>query len=240
MELPRWSRVLLKVSGEAFAGDRDFGFDRPAIARIAKEISDAHTTGVDIAVVVGGGNVLRGAAASEAGGDRSAADSIGMLATVQNSLALQEALERLGVDTRVQTAIAMSQVAEPFIRRRAIRHLEKGRVVILAAGTGNPYFSTDTAAALRALEIRAGAVLKATNVDGVYDKDPRSNPDARRFTTIDYDYCIEHKLGVMDTTAFALCSENDLPIVVFDLAGPNNVRRAVLGEEIGTLVGRGL
>jgi uridylate kinase len=237
--VPRWGRVLLKVSGRAFAGDRDFGFDREAIATIAQEIADAHATGVDIAVVIGGGNVLRGVTAAGSGSDRSAADSIGMLATVQNSLALQEALERIGIETRVQTAIAMSQVAEPFIRRRAIRHLEKKRVVILAAGTGNPYFSTDTAAALRALEIRADAVLKATNVDGVYDMDPRKHAEAQRFTTIDYDYCIEHKLGVMDITAFTMCAQNDLPIVVFDLAGAGNVRRAVLGEDVGTVVGRG-
>lgn len=237
--MPRWGRVLLKVSGEAFAGDRDFGFDPAAIARIAGEVGDAHATGVGIAVVIGGGNVLRGAtAAAEQGRDRSAADSIGMLATVQNSLALQEALERIGVDTRVQTAIAMSQVAEPFIRRRAIRHLEKGRVVILAAGTGNPFFSTDTAAALRALEIKAEAVLKATNVDAVYDSDPRRNPNAQRFTSLSYDYCIDHQLGVMDMTAFTMCREHDVPIVVFDLAIPGNVRRAVLGEAVGTVVGR--
>jgi uridylate kinase len=195
-------------------------------------------SGVEVAIVVGGGNIMRGAIAAESGMDRVAADSIGMLATVQNALALQDALEKLNIDTRVQTAIAMSTLAEPFIRRRAIRHLEKKRVVILAAGTGNPYFSTDTAAVLRALEIKAGAVLKATNVDGVYDKDPNKFPDAKRFTSLDYDYCIENRLGVMDLTAFTLCEENNLPIVVFNLAGEGNVRRVVFGDEIGTVVGR--
>lgn len=234
----RWPRVLLKLSGEALAGERGFGFDTVAIDTIAQEIGEARATGVEIAIVVGGGNVLRGARAAERGSDRSAADSIGMLATVQNGLALQEALERLGHDTRLQSAITMSAVAEPFIRRRAIRHLEKGRIVILSAGTGNPYFSTDTAAALRALEVRAQAVLKATNVDGIYDRDPRKHPDARRYQRLTFDQCIEQKLGVMDLTAFTLCAENDLPVVVFDLGTPGNVRRAVLGEDVGTLVGR--
>lgn len=235
---PRWSRVLVKLSGEAFAGEQDFGFDPFAVKYLAGEVSLAQRAGVQVAVVVGGGNILRGAQAAEAGMERIAADSIGMLATVQNALALQDALEKLGVDTRVQTAIAMSTLAEPFIRRRAIRHLEKGRVVILAAGTGNPYFSTDTAAVLRALEIKAEAVLKATNVDGVYDNDPHRDPNAVRFDRLDYDYCIEHKLGVMDMTAFALCAENDLPIVVFSAAGEGNVRRVVMGESIGTVVSR--
>lgn len=230
--------MLLKLSGEAFAGKLQHGFDGEAISYIAGEVRSAVDIGVQVAIVVGGGNILRGAVAAGNGADRTAADSIGMLATIQNGLALQEALERIGVDTRLQTAIQMSQVAEPFIRRRAIRHLEKGRVVILAAGTGNPYFSTDTAAALRALEVKAGAVLKATNVDGVYDRDPRKFPDARKYETLDYDACITNRLGVMDMTAFALCSENDLPIVVFNLAGAGNVRRAVLGEPVGTVVGR--
>jgi uridylate kinase len=189
-----------------------------------------------MAVVVGGGNIMRGVIAAESGMDRVTADSIGMLATVQNALALQDALEKMGVQTRVQTAITMSDLAEPFIRRRAIRHLEKGRVVILAGGTGNPYFSTDTAAALRALEIKAEAVLKATNVDGIYDKDPNRYTDAVRFETLQYDYCIENRLGVMDTTAFALCQENDLPIVVFRLGSDGNTRRVVSGDPIGTLV----
>jgi len=236
MSEPRWPRVLLKLSGEMFAGDRDFGFDPPTIKSIAAEVASVHNTGVEIAIVVGGGNIMRGAIAAESGMDRVAADSIGMLATVQNALALQDALEKLGVDTRVQTAIAMSTLAEPFIRRRAMRHLEKKRVVILAAGTGNPYFSTDTAAVLRALEIKAGAVLKATNVDGVYDKDPNKFADAKRFTELDYRYCIEHRLGVMDLTAFTMCEENKLPIVVFNLAGEGNVKKALFGNEIGTVV----
>jgi uridylate kinase len=234
----RWRRVVLKLSGEAFAGPLDFGFDPDTVRRIAGEVAEGARVGAEIAVVVGGGNILRGAVASASGMDRVTADHIGMMATVQNALALQDALEKLGVVTRVQTAIAMTDLAEPFIRRRAIRHLEKGRVVILAAGTGNPYFSTDTAAALRALEIKAEAVLKATNVDGIYDKDPRRFPDAQRFEALDYAYCIEHRLGVMDTTAFTLCEENDLPIVVFGLAGEGSVRRVLEGEPIGTVVGR--
>jgi uridylate kinase len=238
METPRWPRILLKLSGEMFAGGKDFGFDPPTVKSIAREVAAVEQSGVEVAIVVGGGNIMRGAIAAESGMDRVAADSIGMLATVQNALALQDALEKLNIDTRVQTAIAMSTLAEPFIRRRAIRHLEKKRVVILAAGTGNPYFSTDTAAVLRALEIKAGAVLKATNVDGVYDKDPNKFPDAKRFTSLDYDYCIENRLGVMDLTAFTLCEENNLPIVVFNLAGEGNVRRVVFGDEIGTVVGR--
>ena len=238
MESPRWSRVLIKLSGEAFAGGRDFGFDPATFRFVASELAAVHGAGVEIAVVVGGGNVMRGVVASDSGMERVAADGIGMLGTVQNAVALQDALEKLDVDTRVQTAIPMSTLAEPFIRRRAIRHLEKQRVVILAAGTGNPYFSTDTAAVLRALEIKAGAVLKATNVDGIYDADPRKNSNAKRFDTLDYDFCIEHKLGVMDMTAFALCAENDLPIVVFSIEGQGNMRRAIFGEGIGTVVTR--
>ncbi len=234
----KWRRVVLKLSGEAIAGPRDFGFDPDTLRTIAAEVAGAASAGAEMAVVVGGGNILRGAIASKAGMDRATADNVGMLATVQNALALQDALEKLGASTRVQTAIAMAQVAEPFIRRRAIRHLERGRIVILAAGTGNPYFSTDTAAALRALEIKADAVLKATNVDGIYDKDPRRFPDARRFDALDYKYCIENRLGVMDTTAFTLCEENDLPIVVFQLAGDGGIRRVLEGEPIGTVVGR--
>jgi uridylate kinase len=237
-DTPVWPRVLLKLSGEMFAGGREFGFDPTTVKRIAMEIASVHNTGVEVAIVVGGGNIMRGATAAEAGMERVAADSIGMLATVQNALALQDALEKISVDTRVQTAISMSTLAEPFIRRRAMRHLEKGRVVILAAGTGNPYFSTDTAAVLRALEIKAGAVLKATNVDGVYDKDPNKFSDAVRFRRLTYDYCLDNKLGVMDLTAFALCEENNLPIVVFSLAGEGNIRRVVLGDEIGTVVSR--
>lgn len=234
----RWRRVVLKLSGEAFAGPQEFGFDPDTIHQIAVEVAAGASAGAQIAVVVGGGNILRGAIASGSGMDRVTADHIGMMATVQNALALQDALEKLGAVTRVQTAVAMTELAEPFIRRRAIRHLEKGRIVILAAGTGNPFFSTDTAAALRALEINAEAVLKATNVDGIYDKDPRRYPDARRFESLDYAFCIENRLGVMDTTAFTLCEENDLPIVVFRLAGDGGIRRVLEGEPIGTVVGR--
>ncbi|MCS6830099.1 MAG: UMP kinase [Armatimonadota bacterium] len=234
---PRWQRVLLKLSGEAFAGERGSGLDYSVIGSLAKQIVDAHTLGVEIAVVIGGGNIIRGQQAAQAGIDRATADYMGMLATVINALALQDAIEQLGVPTRVQTAIQMFQVAEPFIRRRAIRHLEKGRVVILAAGTGNPYFTTDTAAALRALEIRAQAFLKATNVDGVYDSDPRRDPNAKRFSYITYGEAITRQLRVMDLTALTLCMENRLPIVVFNIARPGNVVRAILGEDIGTLVG---
>jgi uridylate kinase len=239
MAAPRWSRVLLKLSGEALAGDQGFGFDATAISRLARDIADAAQTGVQLAIVVGGGNVLRGGhAVAQLGMQRVAADHIGMLATVQNAIAMQDALEKLGVATRVQTAISMVEFAEPFIRRRAIRHLEKGRIVIMAGGTGNPFFSTDTAAALRALEIGAGAVLKATNVNGIYDSDPRKNPNARRFTEVTYDECIERRLRVMDVAAFALCEEHDLPIVVFDANQPGSVRAALLDTSVGTIVRR--
>jgi uridylate kinase len=238
MDKPRWPRVLLKLSGEAFAGGREFGFHTETVRYIAREVAGVHQAGAEVAIVVGGGNIMRGSVASEAGMDRVAADHIGMLATVQNALALQDALEKLGAQTRVQTAIEMTAFAEPFIRRRAMRHLELDRIVIFAGGTGNPYFSTDTAAVLRALEIKANAVLKATNVDGIYDKDPHKHADARRFTHLDYDYCIDNKLGVMDMTAFALCAENNLPIVVFSIEGENNIKRAVFGDGIGTVVGR--
>ncbi|GIV17734.1 MAG: uridylate kinase [Armatimonadota bacterium] len=234
---PRWQRVLLKLSGEAFAGERGSGLDYTVIGSLAQQIVDAHALGVEIAVVIGGGNIIRGQQAAQAGIDRATADYMGMLATAINALALQDAIEQLGVPTRVQTAIQMFQVAEPFIRRRAIRHLEKGRVVILAAGTGNPYFTTDTAAALRALEIHAQAFLKATNVDGVYDSDPRRDPNAKRFSYITYSEAIARQLRVMDLTALTLCMENRLPIVVFNIARPGNVVRAILGEDIGTLVG---
>lgn len=234
---PRWRRVLLKLSGEAFAGERGSGLDYSIIGSLAQQIVDAHRLDVEIAVVIGGGNIIRGQQAAVAGIDRATADYMGMLATVINALALQDAIERRGVPTRVQTAIQMFQVAEPFIRRRAIRHLEKGRVVILAAGTGNPYFTTDTAAALRALEIHAQAFLKATNVDGIYDTDPRRDPNAKRFSYITYSEAIARQLRVMDLTALTLCMENRLPIVVFNIARPGNVVRAVLGEDIGTLVG---
>lgn len=247
----RWRRVLLKLSGEAFAAEHGPGQEAPkttgeprvglnynTIRAIAAEIVTAHHAGVEIAVVIGAGNIIRGERAADAGMERAAADYMGMLGTVINSMALQDALEKQGVQTRVMSAIAMSEVAEPFIRRRAIRHLEKGRVVVLAGGTGNPFFTTDTAAALRANEIRAGAVLKATNVDGIYNKDPRKFPDATRYTHISYDECIQNNLRVMDQTAFTFCREYDIPIIVFDIAQQGNIRRVVVGEEIGTLVGR--
>lgn len=234
----RWRRILVKLSGEAFAGNHTFGFDFPTIDRLAREIADVRSEGVQVAVVVGGGNVMRGLTASQAGMERVVADQIGMLATVQNALAMQDALERIGVDTRVQTAVGMTAVAEPTIRRRAIRHLEKGRVVLLAGGTGNPYFSTDTAAALRALELGAEALLKATNVDGVYDSDPRTNPGAQRYTTVSYAECMQRQLSVMDMAAFSLCEDNDLPIVVFSLAKPGNIRAVLLDDTIGTIVRR--
>ena len=236
---PRWRRILLKVSGKAFAGGIGFGLDPSAIKRLATDVMEVFRHDVEVAVVVGGGNIIRGSTASEAGLDRASADYMGMLATVINGMALQATLEEMGADTRLQTAIHMSEVAEPFIRRRAIRHLEKGRIVILAAGTGNPYFTTDTAAVLRAVEIHAEAVLKATNVDGVYDKDPRIHPDARKFPTLGYMQAISQGLGIMDATAFTLCMENRLPIVVFDVTQPGNTLRVVLGESIGTIVGVG-
>jgi uridylate kinase len=235
---PKWNRVLLKLSGESFAGGKSFGIDPTTVSNIALDIKDVYNMGVQIAIIIGGGNIMRGAPAAKSGMDRASADYMGMLATVLNALALQDALEKIDVDTRVQSAIEMKEVAEPFIRRRAIRHLEKGRVVILGAGTGNPYFSTDTAAVLRALELHADAVLKATNVDGVYDRDPNKYSDAVKFGRIDYMDAIQRELGVMDLTAFTLCSENDLPIVVFDIGKSGNIRRAVLGEPIGTFIGR--
>jgi uridylate kinase len=239
----RWERILLKLSGEAFAGTspRDGGthnaIDSETVRQIAREIQSVHELGCQVAVVVGGGNIVRGGLASHAGIERSAADHMGMLATVINCLALQDALEKLDVATRLQTGITMESIAEPFIRRRAIRHLEKGRVVIFGAGTGNPYFTTDTAAALRALEVRANAILKATNIDGIYERDPRQDPTARRFQTLTHDEAFHMRLKVMDLTAFSLSMEHNIPIVVFDLAERGNVRRVVLGEEVGTVVG---
>lgn len=237
---PRFQRVLLKLSGEAFSGDQGYGIEGDTIAKIAREVADAVVDGVQMAIVVGGGNILRGAvAASGQGMDRATADYAGMLATVINAVAMQDALEKQGVPTRVQTAIPIPQVAEPFIRRRAIRHMEKGRVVILAAGTGNPYCTTDTASALRALEINADVVLMAKNgTDAVYDKDPRKHADAIPYKQVGFEEAIEKKLRVMDLTAFAFCMENDLPIIVFDISAPGNIKRAVQGEPIGTLVGR--
>ncbi|MDI9582134.1 UMP kinase [Thermobispora bispora] len=227
---------MLKLSGEAFAGGEKLGIDPLVVAHLADSIAEAVREGVQVAVVVGGGNMFRGAALSERGMDRARADYMGMLGTVINCLALQDFLEKRGIDTRVQTAITMQQVAEPFLPRRAIRHLEKGRVVIFGAGLGSPFFSTDTCAAQRALEIGAEALLKGTQVDGVYDSDPRQNPDAVKFDRLEYGEVLKRGLRVMDATAISLCMDNGLPIVVFDLMGEGNILRAVRGEKIGTLV----
>lgn len=234
---PKYRRVLLKISGEAFSGD-ETGVDVHTTEDMARQIAEINRDGVSVAVVVGGGNIWRGKVHEEAGMDRATADYMGMLATVINALALQDALERIGVPSRVQTAIAMHQIAEPYIRRRAIRHLEKGRVVIFAAGTGNPYFTTDTTAALRAVEVGAEAILKATKVDGIYTADPKKHPEATRFEQLAYLEVLQRGLEVMDNTALTLCMDNNLPIVVFDMAAPGNIRRVVWGESIGTLVGK--
>ena len=235
-EKPVYKRVLLKLSGEALMSERGLSVDPEIVEMIALEIKSVIALGVQVGVVIGGGNIFRGLAASARGMDRVQADYMGMLATVMNGMALQDFLERHNVFTRVQTAIKMEQIAEPYIRRRAVRHLEKGRVVIFAAGTGNPFFTTDTAASLRAIEIEAGAVLKGTKVDGVYDADPMKNPHAKKFETLTYLDIIKRGLKVMDTTAVTLCMENKLPIVVFALKTPGNFRRIVLGEPIGTKV----
>jgi uridylate kinase len=236
---PRYSRILLKLSGEALLGSRQYGVDPAFCEFIAAQIAQVHGLGVQIGVVVGGGNIFRGMAAAAKGMDRATGDYIGMLATVMNALALQDAIEKAGVPTRVMSAIAMNEVAEPYIRRRAVRHLEKGRVIILAAGTGNPYFTTDTAAALRAVEIGAEIILKATKVDGVYDSDPVTNPNAERFESLTYSEVLEKRLRVLDATAVSLCMENDLPIVVFDLNKPQNITRVAVGENVGTLISGG-
>ena len=233
---PVFKRILLKISGEALAATQGFGVDTARIHEVAAELADVHALGIQMAIVVGGGNFFRGVADQARNMDRVSADHMGMLATVINALALQDALEKLGSPTRVQSAIAMSQVAEPFIRRRAVRHLEKGRVVIFGGGTGNPFFSTDTAAALRANEIGAEVVLKATKVDGVYDSDPKKNPKAKRFAQITYLEALQRQLKVMDSTAFSLCMDNKMPIIVFDFFKPHNLRRLVMGERVGTLV----
>ncbi|HEX2234721.1 MAG TPA: UMP kinase [Actinomycetota bacterium] len=233
---PKYRTVLLKLSGEAFAvEDHGFGIDPKVVASIARQVAEAQTLGVRLGIVVGGGNIIRGLAASAQGTDRTTADYMGMLATVINALALQDALEKEGVETRVQTAIWMQELAEPYIRRRALRHLEKGRVVIFAGGTGNPYFSTDTSAALRALEIGADAILKGTRVDGVYDSDPLVNPEASLFTSVDYIEVLQRGLKVMDSTAISLCMDNGLPIIVFNMKA-GNIVRIISGEEVGTLV----
>jgi uridylate kinase len=233
---PSYRRILLKLSGEALMGDQAYGIDPAVATRIAQDVLEIQALGVQTAIVIGGGNIFRGLAASAKGMDRSTADYMGMLATVINALALQDALEHQGVPTRVLTAIEMRSVAEPFIRRRAIRHLEKGRVVVFAAGTGNPYFTTDTAAALRAMEIKAEVILKATKVDGIYTDDPVKNADAVRFDRISYLQVLQERLQVMDATAISLCMDNKLPIVVFNLKVPGNIRRVVMGDEVGTTV----
>ena len=233
---PKYPRVLLKLSGEALAGKAKYGIDPEIVTRLAHEIADVHATGCSLAVVVGGGNIFRGLSASELGMDRSTADYMGMLATVLNSLALQEAMERAGVPTRVQSALEIREIAEPYIRRRAVRHIEKRRVVIFAAGTGNPFFTTDTAAGLRAIEIGASVIMKATRVDGVYSADPEKDPSATRYSFLTYQQVLNDDLRVMDATAIALCRENAMPIVVFDGTRPGNILKAIMGEPIGTLV----
>jgi uridylate kinase len=232
-----YKRVLLKLSGEALMGTQQYGIDPAVVSEIAQEVAEIVKTGIEMAIVVGGGNIFRGVKAASAGMDRATADYIGMIATVMNALTLQDALEQVGVPTRVQSAITMQQVAEPYIRRRAIRHLEKKRVVIFAAGSGNPFFTTDTTAALRAAEIDAEILFKATQVDGVYDSDPHTNPDARLFEHLTYTYVLSQNLRVMDGSAIALCRDNNIPIVVFNLLQRGNIMRVVQGETVGTLVG---
>ena len=233
---PKFKRVLMKLSGEALIGSQTFGVDPAMMEDLAQEIQDVHQLGVEIAIVVGGGNIIRGVNVSRAGFDRATGDYMGMLATVINALALQNALEKAGTFTRVLSAIHMAEVAEPFIRRRAIRHLEKRRVVILAAGTGNPYFSTDTAAALRAMEINADIILKGTKVDGVYDSDPNLNPEARFREKVSYDEVLNQKLAIMDAAAISLCRDNNLPIIVFNLRKPGNIKDVVLGKPVGSII----
>jgi len=238
VEMPRYKRVVLKLSGEAFAGGQGFGVEFDSVKWIAQQVADAHQLGTEMAIVVGGGNIWRGAEASRRGMDRSTADYVGMLATVINSVVLQDALEDIGIPTRVLTAIEMREIAEPYIRRRAVRHLEKGRVVIFGAGTGNPFFSTDTAAALRAAEVEADAILMAKRVDGVYDCDPLTNPNATFFDKLSFIDVINRGLAVMDSTAASLCMDNNIPIVVFNLLRDGNIRKALAGEPVGTYIGR--
>jgi uridylate kinase len=235
----RYKRVLLKLSGEAFAGQADGGIDPETIRSIAEEVAQVYQSGVQVGVVIGGGNIIRGAQLSKVGFDRVSADQMGMLATVINCLALQDALEKLGIFTRVMSAIKMSSIAEFYIRRRAVRHLEKGRITLFAAGTGNPYFTTDSAATLRAIETNCDIIMKATNVDGIYDKDPNKHKDAVRYETITFTEAINRQLKVMDTSAFALCRENNIPILVFNMNVPGNLVKAARGEKIGTLVTSG-
>src|ERR1043165_4893162 len=234
--LPKYKRILLKLSGESLMGDKSFGLDSSVIAQYAKEIRTITDLKVEVAIVIGGGNIYRGMNEAETGIERAHGDYMGMLATVINGMAMQAMLEKIGVFTRLQSAIKMEQIAEPYIRRRAIRHVEKGRVVIFGAGTGNPYFTTDTAGSLRAIEINAEVILKGTRVDGIYTADPEKVPDAKKFETITFQECISKNLRVMDMTAFTLCMENQLPIIVFDMNRPGNLRRVVTGEKVGTLV----
>lgn len=236
MPMPVFKRILLKLSGEALMGDQSYGIDTKMLSQVAEEIKSVKALGVEIAVVIGGGNIFRGLAASAKGMDRVSADHMGMLATVINSLALQDAIEKVGLFTRVLSAIKMEQIAEPFIRRRAIRHLEKGRIVIFAGGTGNPYFTTDTAASLRAIEVEADVILKGTRVDGVYDSDPETNKEAFKFDSISYMEVVKKGLNVMDATAVTLCMENKLPIIVFNLKTIGNLKRIILGENVGSRV----
>ncbi len=236
MKDPKYKRVLLKLSGEALSGKQGTGINTQVIKQIAEDVAEVHRSGVQIGLVIGGGNIFRGVAASAEGMDRASSDYMGMLATVINALALQDALEKEGVPTRVQSAIQMAEIAEPYIRRKAIRHLEKGRIVIFGAGTGNPFFTTDTAAALRAMEINAQIIMKATKVDGIYDKDPIKNSDAKKFDKINYIDVLNRGLQVMDSTAISLCMDNKLPIMTFDLMQKGNILKAVNGENIGTLV----
>jgi len=233
---PCYKRILLKLSGEALAGQQGYGIDPDIIRGIAREIREVVGLGLEIAIVIGGGNIFRGVAASSMGMDRASADYMGMLATVMNSLALLDALEKAGVSTRVQSAIEMQEIAEPYIRRRAVRHLEKGRVVIFGAGTGNPFFTTDTAASLRAVEIGAEIILKATKVDGVYNADPKKDKNAVKYDQLTYLDVLKQGLAVMDSTAISLCMDNNMPIIVFDLTGTGNIKRVVCGEQIGTIV----
>jgi uridylate kinase len=234
--LPKYKRVLLKLSGESLMGDKNFGLDPDVLSDYSLDIKSITELGVQVAIVIGGGNIYRGMNEAETGIERAHGDYMGMLATVINGMALQAGLEKVGVYTRLQSAIKMEQIAEPYIRRRAIRHVEKGRVVIFGAGTGNPYFTTDTAGVLRAIEIKAEVILKGTRVDGIYSEDPEKNPKASKYERISFNECIQKNLRVMDMTAFTLCMENDLPIVVFDMNKPGNLRRVVTGEKVGTLV----
>lgn len=236
MKTPKYKRILLKLSGESLMGEKNFGIDQTRLHQYATDIKAISQMGIEIALVVGGGNIFRGVQAEAGGMDRAQGDYMGMLATMINSMALQAALEKIGIKSRLQSAIKMEQIAEPFIRRRAIRHLEKGRVVIFGAGTGNPYFTTDTAASLRAIEIEANVILKGTRVDGIYTADPEKDPNATKYNTISFDDVIAKKLNVMDMTAFTLCQENNLPIIVFDMNKAGNLLNLVAGEEIGTLV----